>query len=183
MWEFSTRGFLRDRGPSNVKLKSPPKRPQEKDRLAFFTEVDIMATKPSLNRIRGKRAACATAVILMLSCPVTAAQETPDAKAQTTENDSVYEIGNGVTPPKGTYMPDPEYSEKARKKKISGTVVVAMVVMPDGKVRDVTLIKSLERSLDQQAIAAVRTWTFEPATKDGNLVAVHVRAEVSFRIR
>jgi TonB family protein len=58
-----------------------------------------------------------------------------------------------------------------------------MVVMPDGKVRDVTVIKSLERSLDQQAIAAVRTWTFEPATKDGNRVAVHVRAEVSSRIR
>lgn len=183
MWGFSTRGFLRDAGPSNVKLKSPQKRPQEKDRPAFFTEVDIMTTKPSLNRIRGKRAACAAAVILMLSCPVTAAQETPDANAQTTENDSVYEIGNGVTPPKATYMPNPEYSEKARKKKISGTVLVAMVVMPDGKVRDVTVIKSLERSLDQQAIAAVRTWTFEPATKDGNRVAVHVRAEVSFRIR
>ena len=74
-----------------------------------------MATKPSLNRIRGKGAACATAVILRPSCPVTAAQETPNANAQTTENDSVYEIGNDVTPPKGTYMPNPEYSEEARK--------------------------------------------------------------------
>jgi TonB family protein len=145
--------------------------------------VDIMTTKPSLNRIRRKGTACATAVILRPSYRVTAAKETPDANAQTTENDSVYEIGNGVTPPKGTYMPNPEYSEEARKKKISGTVLVAMVVTPDGKVRDVTVIKSLERSLDQQAIAAVRTWTFERATKDGNRLAVPVRAEVSFRMR
>jgi len=141
-----------------------------------------MTTKPSLNRIRGKPAACAAAVILMLSCRATA-QETPGANAQTTENETVYEIGNGVTPPKGTYMPNPEYSEKARKKKISGTVLVALVVMPDGKVRDVTVIKSLEKSLDEQAIGAVKTWTFKPATKNGNPVAVHVRAEVSFRIR
>jgi TonB family protein len=142
-----------------------------------------MTTKLSLNRIRGKCAACAAAVILMLSCRVTAAQESSDKNARSTDNDTVYEIGNGVTPPKGTYMPNPEYSEKARKKKISGTVLVAMVVMPDGKVRDVTVIKSLEKSLDEQAIGAVKNWTFEPATKDGKPVAVHVRAEVSFRIR
>ena len=145
--------------------------------------MDTMRTKPSLSWVRGAPGGYAAAVILLLSCTMMAAQETPDANAQTTENETVYEIGNGVTPPRGTYMPNPEYSEKARKKKISGTVLVAMVVMPDGKVRDVTVIKSLEKSLDEQAIGAVKTWTFEPATKDGKPVAVHVRAEVSFHIR
>lgn len=142
-----------------------------------------MATKPSLNWIRGNRATRAAGVIFMLSCGVMAAQDNSDKDAQNTGNNTVYEIGNGVTPPKGVSMPNPEYSDKARKKKISGTVVVAMVVTPDGTVRDVTVIKSLERSLDQQAIAAVKTWTFEPATKDGKPVAVHLHAEVSFRIR
>jgi len=142
-----------------------------------------MTTTLFTHRIHGKRAACASAIILVLSCTVTAAQENSGKNAQSTETDTVYEIGNGVTPPKGVYMPDPEYSEKARKKKISGTVLVAMVVTADGKVRDVTVTKSLERSLDQQAIAAVQTWTFEPATKDGKPVAVHLRVDVSFRIR
>ena len=153
------------------------------DRPAFFTKVNHMATKPSLNWIRGTRAARVAAVIFMLSCGVMAAQDNSAKDAQNTANDTVYEIGNGVTPPKGVSMPNPEYSEKARKKKISGTVLVAMVVMPDGKVRDVTVTKSLEPSLDQQAIAVVKTWTFEPATKDGKQVAVHLHAEVSFRIR
>lgn len=159
-----------------------PKRPQETDHLIFIKVGDIMTTKPSLG-IHSKRAACAAAIILMLSCGVIAAQQSSDKNAQGTENDTVYEIGNGVTSPKGVYMPNPEYSDKARKKKISGTVLVAMVVMPDGKVRDVTVTKSLEKSLDEQAIAAVKTWTFEPATKDGKPVAVHVRAEVSFHVR
>jgi TonB family protein len=142
-----------------------------------------MTTKPSPNWIRGQRAACAAAVIIVLSCSVIAAQESSDKNAQSAENDTVYEPGNGLTPPKGVYLPNPEYSEKARKKKISGTVLVEMVVTTDGKVRDVKVTKSLEPSLDQQAIAAVQTWKFEPATKDGKPVAVHIHAEVSFRIR
>ena len=146
-------------------------------------EVNIVTTRPSLNWIRCKRAASAAAVILMLSCSTLAAQESADQNSQSIENDTVYEIGKGVTPPKGVYTPNPEYSEKARKKKISGTVLVAMVVMADGKVQDVTVTKSLEPSLDEQAIAAVKRWTFEPATKDGKPVAVHLHAEVSFRIR
>jgi len=153
------------------------------DRPAFFTKVNNMATKPSLNWNRGTRAARVAAVIFMLSCGVMAAQDNSDQNSQSAEHVTVYEIGNGVTPPKGVSMPNPEYSEKGRKKKISGTVVVAIVVTPDGTVRDVAVVKSLERSLDQQAIAAVKTWRFEPATKDGKPVAVHLRAEVSFRIR
>jgi len=98
----------------------------------------------------------------------------------------VYDLRNagdyGITAPKGIYMPNPEYSEKGRKKKINGTVLVAMVVTADGSVRDVTVIKSLEPSLDKQAIAAVNKWKFEPATKDGKPVTVRLKAEVSFRI-
>jgi TonB family protein len=148
----------------------------------FFTEADFPMIQTSFNALRCQSALCSAAVILMLSGVITA-QESSDKNAQSARNETVYEIGNGVTPPKGISMPNPGYSEKARKKKISGTVVVAMVVMPDGNVRDVTVIKSLEKSLDEQAIGAVKNWTFEPATKDGKPVAVHVRAEVSFRIR
>lgn len=122
-------------------------------------------------------------VLLVLCCTLLAAQESSNKNSSSAENDTVYELGNGVTPPKGVYMPNPEYSEKGRRKKISGTVVVELVVTADGKARDVKVTKSLEQSLDQQAIAAVQTWKFEPATKDGKQVAVHIHAEVSFRVR
>jgi outer membrane biosynthesis protein TonB len=70
---------------------------------------------------------------------------------QSSASDNVYEVGNGVTPPKGIYMPNPQYSEKGRKKKINGTVLVTIIVNADGTVRDAKVTRGLERSLDQQA--------------------------------
>jgi TonB family protein len=94
----------------------------------------------------------------------------------------VYEVGNGVMAPKPVSMPGPDYSEKARKKKLNGAVVVAMIVTPEGDVRDLKVIKSLDKDLDKAALAAVSTWKFEPATKDGKPVAVHLKTEVDFRL-
>ncbi len=94
----------------------------------------------------------------------------------------VYEVGSGVAPPTPLSMPNPEYTDKARKKKLNGTVLVAMIVTPEGAVRDPKVTKSLDKDLDKQALAAVRTWKFEPATRDGKPVAVHVKAEVDFRL-
>jgi TonB family protein len=94
----------------------------------------------------------------------------------------VYELEDGVAAPKPVYAPNPEYTEKARRKKINGVVVVAMIVTAEGKVCDVKVIKSLDPGLDKQAVLAVRTWKFQPATKDGEPVAVHLKTEVDFRI-
>jgi periplasmic protein TonB len=94
----------------------------------------------------------------------------------------VYEVGNGVAAPTPLSMPNPEYTDKARKKKLNGTVVVTMIVTPEGKVRDPKVVRSLDKDLDKQALAAVRRWKFEPATKDGIPVAVHAKAEVDFRL-
>lgn len=101
---------------------------------------------------------------------------------QQLDPNGVYEVGNGVAPPTPLSMPNPEYTDKARKKKLNGTVVVAMIVTPEGKVLDPKVTKSLDKDLDKQALAAVRTWKFEPATKDGIPVAVHVKVEVDFRL-
>jgi len=119
----------------------------------------------------------AGAAVLLLGGTALFAQ---DASEKTSE--PVYELGNGVTAPKPVYTPDPEYSERARKKKINGTVVVAMIVTPEGRVRDVKIAKSLDEGLNKQALAAVSTWKFEPATKDGKPVAVHLNVDVSFRV-
>ena len=120
---------------------------------------------------------------VVLSCCAMQAQESSD-KTNANSPETVYAVRqDGITAPKGIYMPNPEYSEKARRKKIQGVVVVEMIVTADGTVRDVKVVKSLEESLDKQAIAAVSTWRFKPATKDGTPVAVRVPAEVSFHIR
>jgi TonB family protein len=126
-----------------------------------------------------KKVMLASAVSFQFSGIVMLAQEPPDKTSEV-----VYEVGAGsdVTPPKPVYMPNPQYVDKARREKINGVVVVEMIVMAEGKVRDVKVIKSLDPGLDKQALAAVRTWKFEPATKDGKAVAVHLKAEVAFKL-
>lgn len=94
----------------------------------------------------------------------------------------VYQAGCGVTPPRIVYQTEPEFSEHARKKKIQGTVTLSLFVGTDGTVREVKIERSLEKTLDQQAIAAAKLWKFEPATKDEQPVAVQVSVEMSFRL-
>lgn len=94
----------------------------------------------------------------------------------------VYRVGGGVSAPRATYSPDPEYSEEARKAKYQGTVVLFMIVGPDGRPHEVRVMRSVGMGLDEKAIEAVRTWKFEPARKDGQAVAVQISVEVAFRL-
>jgi len=119
----------------------------------------------------------ASAGALLLGGSVLFAQDRSDRTS-----DPVYEVGNGVRAPKPVYAPNPEYVESARKQKINGTVTLAMIVTAEGKVRNVKVTKSLDEGLDKQALAVVSTWKFEPATRDGKPVAVHLSADVTFRL-
>jgi protein TonB len=93
-----------------------------------------------------------------------------------------YRVGGGVSAPRILFSPDPDYSEEARKAKYQGTVVLWVVVGPDGRTRDIRVQRSLGLGLDEKAMEAVRTWKFEPARKDGQPVAVQINVEVNFRL-
>ncbi|MGA7847959.1 MAG: energy transducer TonB [Terriglobales bacterium] len=93
-----------------------------------------------------------------------------------------FRVGGGVSAPKAIYAPDPEYSEEARKVKHMGTVVLWLVVGPDGKPRDIRVLRTLGLGLDEKAIEAVKNWRFEPARKDGKPVAVQINVEVNFHL-
>ena len=90
---------------------------------------------------------------------------------------------NGNSYAKCSYCPPVPYSEQGRKKKIEGTVLLSVLITAEGRASDISVTKSLEASLDQQAVTTVRTWIFEPA-KDasGAPVATRQNIEVSFHI-
>lgn len=94
----------------------------------------------------------------------------------------IFRVGGGVSAPRVVYNPDPEYSEEARKAKYQGTVVLHLIVGPDGRPRDIRLQRQLGMGLDEKAMEAVRTWRFEPAKKDGMAVAVAINVEVNFNL-
>ncbi len=94
----------------------------------------------------------------------------------------LFHVGGGVSAPRPIYDPDPDYSEEARKAHWQGTVVLTIIVGPDGRVHDVRVARSLGLGLDEKAMEAVRTWKFDPARKDGQAVAVQVNIEVNFHM-
>lgn len=91
-----------------------------------------------------------------------------------------YRVGGAVSAPREISAPAPQYSEEARKANLQGTVVLWVVISPEGTVSDIRVQRSLGLGLDEKAMEAVRTWKFEPAKKDGKPVAVQVNIEVTF---
>jgi TonB family protein len=88
----------------------------------------------------------------------------------------------GVTQPRPIYDPDPDYSDAARKAKYQGSVLLWLVVGPEGRPHNIRIQRSLGMGLDEKALAAVSTWLFQPATLNGQPVAVEVKEHVSFRL-
>jgi TonB family protein len=87
-----------------------------------------------------------------------------------------------MSPPRAIRQPDPEYSEEARKAKFQGTEIISLIVDPSGMARDMQIQRPLGLGLDEKAIAAISTWKFEPAQKDGTPVAVAIMVEVTFHL-
>ena len=79
------------------------------------------------------------------------------------------------------YHTEAAYTDDARAKNIEGKVGLSLTVGTDGVVRDVEVTKPLYPSLDQSAVAAARTWRFEPYLKDGQPTAKQVSVEIYFR--
>jgi len=89
---------------------------------------------------------------------------------------------SGVSAPRPIYKPEPAFSEEARKAKYQGIVGLNVVVGPDGRVHSPQVVHSLGMGLDEEAVKAVKLWTFEPGKKDGRPVAVLCYIEVTFNL-
>jgi len=96
-----------------------------------------------------------------------------------------YRPGSGVTVPRLVRDVKPQYTADAMRAKVQGTVLLECVVMPDGSVGDVQVVRSLDAvfGLDQEAIRAARQWRFMPGTLKGDPVPVIITIELSFTLR
>jgi len=77
----------------------------------------------------------------------------------------------------------PDYPASAYRDRVEGTVLVGIVVDPEGRAGTVDLVRrSGNRELDRAAVDAVKQWTFEPAVRNGRAVEGRVEVPVTFRI-
>jgi TonB family protein len=88
----------------------------------------------------------------------------------------------GVSPPHATYSPEPQFSEEARKAKYQGTTLLSLIVDSSGSPDKVQIERPIGLGLDEMAVQAVKNWTFTPATRNGDPVAVAIHVEVSFHL-
>lgn len=92
-----------------------------------------------------------------------------------------YIVGPGIRAPVPVFSPDPPYTPEAHKAKLSGNVVLAVTVNPEGRVSRIKVEKPLGMGLDASAVKTVRTWRFKPAERDGKPVPVKVLIRVTFQ--
>jgi TonB family protein len=91
--------------------------------------------------------------------------------------------GSGIEPPRLLREVKADYTDEARRRGITGDVVLEIVVRRDGTVGDVTVLQGRGAGLDQRAVAAVRQWRFSPARRRGEPVDVIVEVAVEFTLR
>lgn len=91
--------------------------------------------------------------------------------------------GSGIEPPRLLHEVKAQYTDEARRRGITGDVVLEIVVRRDGTVGDITILQGRGAGLDQRAVAAVRQWRFSPARRRGEPVDVIVEVAVEFTLR
>lgn len=96
-----------------------------------------------------------------------------------------YRPGSGVTTPVVTFSPRPNYPPDAVRAKIQGEVWVDAVVLPDGTVGEVRVVRSLDATfgIDEEARRTAKRWTFRPGTRQGQPVPVLVTIAIQFNLR
>lgn len=79
----------------------------------------------------------------------------------------------------------PSYTADAMRARVQGSVWIECVVLPDGSVGDLRIMRSLDRrfGLDDEAIKAARRWRFRPGRMNGVPVPVVVTIELMFSVR
>jgi len=86
--------------------------------------------------------------------------------------------GKITQPPRATFQVRPTFPHEMRLSAMRGEVVVDFSVDIEGRVRNAYAIRSLNPSLDDPAISAVRRWRFEPGRSGDRPINVNMQVPV-----
>ena len=76
------------------------------------------------------------------------------------------------------------YPKEAIEKRIEGTVLVRFVVRKDGKISDITLLRSPHKLLSEEAIRVVKKMSkWKPGTQEGMPVNVYFILPIEFQLK
>ena len=72
----------------------------------------------------------------------------------------IYKVAQVQTPPKVVSKVEPNYTDDARTAKIERPVVLSLIVDTQCRAQKIRVTKSLDKGMDQEAIAAIEKWAF-----------------------
>jgi TonB family protein len=92
---------------------------------------------------------------------------------------------SGVVGPRVIHQVKPAYAAAAYVRRIQGSVLLEGVVAPEGTLKDITVVKTLDSrfGLDHAAVQAAKQWRFAPGTRGGIPVPVLVTLELTFTLK
>ena len=81
-----------------------------------------------------------------------------------------------------TEKPEPLYTREARRVGVQGIVILRVLLLGDGKLDRIRVVRRLPYGLTENAIRAACEIKFKPAIKEGKPVAQWVALEYGFRL-
>jgi protein TonB len=93
-----------------------------------------------------------------------------------------YRMGSGVTAPVVLKQVRPGFTEEALARKIQGEVIVEVLILKDGTVRPVRVVRGLSADLNEKALQAASQWKFIPAKFKGQPVDLIAEIAIDFNI-
>jgi TonB family protein len=76
----------------------------------------------------------------------------------------------------------PQYPSQLRHAGVQGEAVVEFLVMPDGKVGEIAVIRATDVRFGDAAVECVKGWRFEPAMSNDTPVACHLQVPIEFSL-
>ena len=96
--------------------------------------------------------------------------------------DAPLRVGGDVQAPVAIEKVEAAYTEEARNARISGIIILEVVIGRDGLVKKASVLKPLPFGLDQAAIDAVTQWKFKPGTLNDKPVDVIFNIVINFKL-
>jgi protein TonB len=87
-------------------------------------------------------------------------------------------VGGGVSPPRKLSGAEPRLNEYAGAMRATGTDYIFLVIDQKGNPSQPSIVRPIGLGLDEDALAAVKQYVFQPATEGGKPVAVGIVVEI-----
>ena len=107
--------------------------------------------------------------------------EAPEPLPQPTKKKPI-RVGGNVQASRLIHRVEPEYPELAKRARVSGMVILQVIVGERGAVEEVTIIRG-HPLLNEAALRAVRQWRYSPYFLNGEPIPVTATVTVNFVLR